>query len=255
MEFCFLGTSGAVIKDDETTSSLFFRSKNYSVMIDCPGNAVSILQQIGCSPLDLDGIILTHSHPDHIYGLPFLIQNLLLLNRKKDLLLMANPYTMGKVQDLLQLFNLQDRLPFKIVYITQDSGLVATLGSMDIEFVSVSHSVPTSGVLIVDSGYRLFYTSDTGPIPDILKKLSPLNTLIHEASGLKEHEEMINSEGHSSGRQAAESASKMDIERLFLCHFDFRIEDVVNRTILEAESEIEQQVCIPERMKFYSCEN
>jgi len=254
MEFCFLGTSGAVLKDDETTSSLFFRSENYSVMIDCPGNAVLILNQIGCSPLELDGIVLTHAHPDHIYGLPFLIQNLLLLGRKKDLVLMANAFTMGKVKDLLQLFNLQDTLPFKIIYLSQDSGFVASFGSMDIEFITVSHSVPTSGVLIKDRGYRLFYTSDTGPIPDILKELSPLNTLIHEASGLKELEEKMNSEGHSSGRQAAEAASKIDIERFFLCHFDFRIDDVVSRTLMEAESDSEMRPHIPERMKFYSCE-
>jgi ribonuclease Z len=255
MEFCFLGTSGAVLKDDETTSSLFFRSENYSVMIDCPGNAISILNQIGCSPLDLDGIVLTHAHPDHISGLPFFIQNLLLIGRKKELILMANPYTKDKIQDLLQLFNLHDNLPFKIEYLSQESGLVKRLGPLNIEFVTVCHSVPTSGVLISDSDYRLFYTSDTAPIPDILKELSPLNTLIHEASGLKEHEELINKDGHSSGRQAAEITSKIDVERLFLCHFDYRIDDVVARTILEAEAETEQKIFIPERMKFYQCKN
>jgi len=255
MDFCFLGTSGAVLTEGETTTSLLFRSEIFNVMIDCPGNAVSVLQQIGCSPLDLDGVILTHAHPDHICGLPLFIQNLLLLDRKKKLFLIANSYTMNKVKSLLQLFNLQNNLPFEVIYLSQESGFAKSFGRMAVELVPVSHSLPTVGVLIRNDDYKLFYTADTGPIPDIIKALAPLNTLIHEASGLVEDERTINSFGHSSGRQAAQVASQIDVEKLFLCHFDHRIDDVIAKTVREAEVNAKQQIIVPERLKFYSCNN
>ena len=39
-------------------------------MIDCPPTALASLRNAGISPADIDMILITHVHADHVFGFP-----------------------------------------------------------------------------------------------------------------------------------------------------------------------------------------
>ena len=85
MYFAFLGTSAAVASAERDTTSLVFVSRAGAVLVDCGGGPVHRLRRLGLDPLALTHVVLTHIHPDHAYGLPSLVQNLVLLGRRSPL--------------------------------------------------------------------------------------------------------------------------------------------------------------------------
>ena len=69
LNFMFLGTNGSM-QGDEGNTSLLFKGSRGTVLVDAScglGRAVAA---------DVDAVVLTHEHIDHVYGLPSLIHQL-----------------------------------------------------------------------------------------------------------------------------------------------------------------------------------
>lgn len=252
MDFCFTGTSGAVCSGSNSNVSLFVRTGTSFLLIDCPGDLPLKAERIGYDLLDLDLLILTHCHPDHLYGLPQLMQHFLLLERDRDLIIATNPSTAEKAKSLLDLYSLSEKdLDFTIHWKIINHGPVYMGTDLSVDLLPVRHSVPTSGVLLCSDRKKLLYTSDTGP--GSLLSYSPFkpDVLIHEASGLSEKETLLNKSAHSSARQAGESAVYTEASRLFLCHFSDSSEAFLKQLKEEARRSFNDNVMIPEQFLIY----
>ena len=70
------------------------------LLIDCGGSPSSRVAQAGLNFTDLDGLIVTHHHPDHIYGVPVLLMNLWFLGRRGTFPI----YGPGKALGIMDLF-------------------------------------------------------------------------------------------------------------------------------------------------------
>ena len=240
MEIVFLGTRGAVPTPTSGNVSFVIRGNGFSLLVDVSGNPVQSLLKVGLDPLALDALVLTHAHTDHLYALPSLFHTLWMMHRKKELTLFANPPTEQKARDLLRVFGLEERsglFPYRFVSILEEpicipfpvsaesnpslfSGEAKPLSKgekPEILFFPTLHSIPTHGFLLKAGGRKILYTSDTSPLST--RVTDTVDVLIHEASGVVQEEERLNSSGHSSGRQAAEAAIRLGARELFLCHF------------------------------------
>ena len=60
------------------------------IIIDCPPTALASLRIAGISPADIDTILITHVHGDHVFGFPFLLleMNTYLIERVRSRLLL-----------------------------------------------------------------------------------------------------------------------------------------------------------------------
>jgi len=76
MHFAFLGTSGSVPSAARDTTSLVFVVPQGAMLIDCGGSPIQKLGRAGGRPERAVVVVITHIHPDHAYGLPALIRNL-----------------------------------------------------------------------------------------------------------------------------------------------------------------------------------
>ena len=167
------------------------------------------LLKTGIAASDLDTLVLTHAHPDHLYGLPSLIHNLWLMGREKPLTIMCNPDTENKAKQLIDIFSLFTRKGmFPMEWISLVSGTFENIPGMSITLFPVDHPIPTSGLKITTATSCLVYSADTAPSERVIAEAAGAKALIHEATGGESVKEELNPEGHSSAKQAGESAEK-----------------------------------------------
>ena len=73
MKIIFLGTSSGKVSVTRNYSSILFSSGEYNLLVDAREGISRSLVKNNISFDSVDGILLTHLHPDHSAGLPGLI--------------------------------------------------------------------------------------------------------------------------------------------------------------------------------------
>ncbi|MDQ5854468.1 MAG: MBL fold metallo-hydrolase [Chloroflexota bacterium] len=216
-----LGSGTALPDRDRDNTFLAWDSGDGVLLIDCGGRAYQQLLRAGIEPASLRAVILTHAHPDHIYGLPALVFHLWLAGYQGTLTVRANPPTLATTQRLCDALELQQKGHMCAVeWSTIDDGgerLVEQTERYTISTMPVQHSVPCLAVKIIDatSGQTIVYSSDTEPCPEVDQFAVGAHTLIHEATTAEPKPGL----GHTTPRQAGEIAARAGVERLVLIHF------------------------------------
>ena len=237
--FAFLGTSGAVPSASRDTTSLVFVTDEGAVLVDCGGSPVGRLRRVGVEPLALRHVVITHIHPDHVYGLPSLLQNLILLGRAEPLGLACRPEHVEPLRQLLTVFRLWERpgmFPLRLLPVALETGAPAfTLASLAFRTAPNDHGAMPNFALridVQDSGRALVYSSDTAPCESVVQLARGAEVLIHEATF--PHRDRGRFGAHSTAREAGEIAARAGVRRLILVHIDADYHDELTALAEEA---------------------
>lgn len=251
MKIVFFGIAGSIDGENNPNTMFAVLDKKNIILIDCSGSPISSLKKAGINPSELDALILTHGHIDHIYGLPSLIHQLWLINRKKLLYIMLNNITYTLAKEICRTFSIfsKDGL-FPIEWVIYEKSSILNIGNFKIELFPVDHSIETSGTKITNQT-SFVYSSDTKPSKNVIERIKFCDTLIHEASGKTIDEKKLYKAGHSSIGQAAKIAKKGFVKNLFLCHLDFHNPQPENIIKKEAEKIFSGKIIIPKLYHFY----
>ncbi len=112
MKFELFGTSPGLPESGKNLSSLICKLNNTIIITDCgEGVAKSYLKK-GYNQDDLDIIIITHYHPDHISGFYMLIQTLYLKKRVKSL----KVFLPERINDFIETMRLFYTFPKKLSF-------------------------------------------------------------------------------------------------------------------------------------------
>jgi len=186
------------------------------ILIDCAGSPIQSLQRMGVDLDRLDHLIVTHRHPDHIYGVPVLVLGLWLCGRRRPLVVLGEKQSLATISALLEIFRSEEwpgRFPLLYSEIAmKPDQLVLDTAEFRITSIPVKHLVPTLALKIEvkASGRTVVYSSDTEPCETLVEFARGADLLIHEATG-----EGI---GHSSSAQAGEIARRSGVKELMLIH-------------------------------------
>lgn len=143
----------SVLASGSTGNSLYLETDKKRILVDAGlsgKKVVSLLAEVGKKPEDLDAILVTHEHVDHIKGVG-------VLARKYNLDVYANEGTWQAMDQALGKLAPEQKHIFKM-------GTTMTLGDMDIESFGVSHDAVQpqfyrfyrnnkSFVMLTDTGY------------------------------------------------------------------------------------------------------
>ena len=206
----FLGISGSIQDASGSNSSIIIRRDDSSVLVDVSGNLAEAVKLSG-----LKAVILTHEHIDHIYALPSLLHQLWLSGRKEPLLITASRPVLDIASAMIDLFRIREK---KGIFSIEMKVLERfEIAGMEIIPFKTDHTSESYGIEVKADGRRLIYTSDTRPIAEY-SGLSHADVLITESSGLRSEEDVLIRKGHQSAADAAELASKLNAESLYLVH-------------------------------------
>jgi ribonuclease BN (tRNA processing enzyme) len=217
-----LGSSGAEFPKHNPTGFLI----DGSLLLDAGtiGAALSEKEQ-----WKIRHILLTHAHLDHIRGIPFLADNLILRNKRHTVSVLGIPPVITTLKRNL----LNDKVwpDFTVLPTTERAvlrldtiraGRKFPVGGYTVVARRVSHSVPATGYVIEDrKGRRLLYTGDTGPTEAIWKETTnPVHTAIVEVSMPNRMKRMAVMTGHLTASLLKEEIRKMNNvpERILITH-------------------------------------
>lgn len=234
MTFYLLGTGAAVSDPHRTTTMLAVEEAGRFVLVDCGGDAFQRMLAAGLDPANLDALILTHEHPDHVSGYPLLIEKLWLFGRREPIPVYGPAPTLEVARTLFGAFSTDrwDGLPdreYHDVAFEHGASCLST-NHLTITATPVDHPVPTIGLRFENSsGEVLAYSCDTAKSPAVVELARNADVLIHEATGSIPGV-------HSSPEEAAECAAEAGATQLILVHLPPAVtnNDLVDaRTIFE----------------------
>jgi len=174
-------------------------------------------------------ILISHAHLDHIRGIPFLADNVIVRNKKHQIHLVGSPSTIKAIKETVlnnriwpDFTALPNRRHPVLRLQTIKRSTPIRINSYRISAYAVNHSVPCTGYLIEDGrGRRLLYTGDTGPTENIwVATRNPVHCLIVEVSLPNRMRPMALRTGHLTAGLLKKEIEKMRIvpEKIFIVH-------------------------------------
>ena len=240
----FSGSSGncSIVSTDKT-----------NILIDAgmTGKAItSALMDVDVDPADIDAIVVTHEHSDHIKAIG-------ILSRKFDIPVYANEGTWKAMAPLIGDVAMRNVRTFV-------TGQNFYVGDVDLTPFPTSHDAAEPvGYSFSNRGIRIVYMTDTGRVTEALRETAAGADLLflesnHDVDMLKNgfypyplKKRILSDRGHLSNDAAAELAKKLyttGVRRIILAHLsrENNTEPIAYSTVRSALTESG----IPEREVF-----
>ena len=212
-----LGSAGAIADEAHGHTYLAIDSPSGLFLVDCADSPVPRLRRAGLCVDRLQGVIVTHFHPDHVAALPDLAVSAWLLGRTEPIPIYGLADATDRFAAMMRLYRSDQwpgfyGLPSQLVP-EVPGALVLKTRDVEIRSYPTQHTAPSIGLRIEDraTGGVVAYSSDTEPCDEVVALAHGASILLHEATG-----EVV---GHSSAAQAGEIARRAGAARLVLIHY------------------------------------
>lgn len=223
LRLILFGTSAGLPGKDRDNTSLGIWDGRDALLIDCSATPFRKLLQTGIEPERVRGVILTHRHLDHCYGLPSLLHSFHILRRRQPLHLWAPPEADLLIRGMKAACT-SPRTPLSFplrlhrLPATRKHRFFDCRG-FRVHSCPVVHGPPTVavGITNLDSGRRAVYSSDTSPCDSLVRFARSADLLVMESTFLGAPPGSAG-RGHCTVRQAAETARVCGAKRLVLVH-------------------------------------
>ncbi|KRF03413.1 MBL fold metallo-hydrolase [Paenibacillus sp. Soil766] len=185
-------------------------------IIDVGGNPLGKLKQAGIPQSRIKGVILTHFHVDHIYGLPSLLWGMWIARRSEPLTIYCSSLYKDQLNAILASYRITE-WPIQFVISihefdwTKPSPILAEDGLTISTFPSL-HVGATVGVKAELEDKVLIYSADTMPNESIAR-YGNIDVLIHEATKARG-----SVHGHTSLDEMLKYYPLERIERIYAVH-------------------------------------
>lgn len=250
----FLGTAGSVPSAYRDNTALLLKNARHYVLVDCPGSVTMKLLRLKVDYRAITNIILTHEHPDHIYGIPSLIHCMAMANAPQVRIYCSRP-VMKIVKELLQSLKLQRRkaVPRLIFIDVFKRNVFYQSRDIAIQAVKNRHIEQSFGVKIFYRGVgkTLVYSSDTALSPQVAAAAHNCDYLIHDCSAdsayFRKRPRIRNK--HTSSAQLSKIAAEASVKTLIPIHYYGSTVAFFARIQKELRSQYTGKIIIPKDLQ------
>lgn len=153
----------------------------------CP-TALPHLRRCGIEASAIEVVFVSHFHPDHTFGWPFLLLEFLLVHQGSPLVVVGPPGVERFLADMMELGGVPDILgaaeliPVKFVEVDRSWQQAGAVRFRAVEVDHVDH-LECFGYLIERNGRTIGYSGDTKPCPGLDELAQHSDVLILECNG------------------------------------------------------------------------
>jgi ribonuclease BN (tRNA processing enzyme) len=178
-----LGTGTCVPALERGSSAYLLRAEKTTILIDIGPSAVSRVLESGCTIDDVDVIVLTHFHVDHVVDLATFLfaSNYGNQPRHKPLTLVGGVSFPTFYKRLLRVYPSIGPKTYAIKVETVSKGSLK-LGDVSIETVRTKHNRESIGVRVTEKGRSATFSGDTDYSANLIALAKATNVLVIECS-------------------------------------------------------------------------
>ncbi len=220
-ELKIIGASSTITPEGDSTACIHLSVGGNSFLIDCGGNIPALLREQNLDHTSLDGVIITHSHPDHAYGLPFLSHSF--YNSCRSIKLWSVKEALPRLKKSLEAYDLREEgryleIDFKEVS-SKKTDRIQLTDEFSIKTLPTNHSRPGIGLKINTESQKIVYSSDSAPAEEIVSSSRGADVLIHDCQGTEAYSRYFK-KSHTSARQLGNIARKSNVSALVPFHYN-----------------------------------
>ena len=251
-EIIFLGTSASVASKERDNTSLLFISSREKILIDVPGSIVKKLKTIKVDFKSISCIFLTHSHPDHIYGIVALLHSQYRL--KNTVHIYAHPKTIKIVKILRKVFCIEDtsRYP-KLRYHQIKPGQFYESPNFKVRAFKVKHQPESIGFrfLFKKSQRVCVFSGDASSRSNLISKFKGADFLIHDCFSPNKifRKYPILNKMHTSSLALGKIAHRAKVGTLIPIHFAGEVKYSMKEIKKEIKKNFSGRIVIPRDLK------
>jgi ribonuclease BN (tRNA processing enzyme) len=217
MKITVLGSGCAIPTKKRHTPSLLLETDKLKLLLDIGADTLRQLLKVNLNYQDIDKIMITHCHPDHIAGLcPFIFASQYeVAPRTKDLKVCGPKGIRKFYKDLNNTYdNLLTPKNYNIS-IEEKGNSQFNIEDLKIQTLKLEHTKEAIGYRITDKkGKKIVYSGDTDYCENLIRLSKDADLLITECS----FPDKIKVKGHLTPKLAAKAAQAAKVKRLLLVH-------------------------------------
>lgn len=213
-----LGCGGWISNPLLGPPAVFAKACGLGLLMDAGEGVYAALRRCGLDVADVDCVLVTHRHGDHVLGLPTLA---LYAQRLGKTLRVVGPADL-RVRELFEAAGVPhylEALELELVDFALEPQLVIEERGVRVLAAPVDHVIPSLAYRVECSGVSIAYSGDTRPCPSLARLARGCKLLIHEASANPGQEELAHSHGHSTTGDAVRVAVEAGVEYLMPLHY------------------------------------
>jgi ribonuclease Z len=155
LDVCLLGCGGSLPVPERSLTALLLSFKGKKVLIDCGEGTQVSMKMVGWGFKTIDIICFTHTHADHVIGLPGLLLTIANSGREEMLTIIGPP---GFDRILSGLMVVCPQLPFEVKFVEAklDGSIVMAMDDLYISSIGVDHTLTCIGYSIYIKRSRRF---------------------------------------------------------------------------------------------------
>ena len=229
--------------------ALLFENENSSLLVDTGPGIIASLQRANRKASDINNLLLTHTHGDHILGFAYFVwnRNFERLGKEpaKDLNVYGNAAAIDIARTMLQKCYPEAKFSFKVSYFTLTSNDERNIDDFSVVVVDAIHPVSTLSCVLRENDKLICYSSDTLPNEKLLALSGNANLVIHEGMFTIESEELSRRVMHSTARDAGRFAKASNSSQLLMVHIAPELFGKESKLLKEARTEYSGNISIP----------
>lgn len=193
MRITLLGTGCPAVHPRRYGAATLLRSAGASILVDCGSGATQRLVSAGSSGRDLDAVLLTHLHSDHLVDLYQLILSSWHQGRDRPQRIYGPPGTRAHVDGLMALWREERELRIAhekrpsiealTVEVTEiAAGEMLEIAGVAVRIVPVDHRPirHAYGFVFEEEGRKVAISGDTRYCPELIAAAAGADLLVHE---------------------------------------------------------------------------
>lgn len=208
MDVTLLGTGSALPTGDRYQAGLLVdgATSDHPFLVDCGAGTIHRIAQADYDVTDIQTLILTHHHLDHVADIPSLLKARWLRDNPTFTVL-GPPGTRDYLEPSLSLDSLEDRVDMTIREIDDDG------------FAFAGHDVTTCATTHSAAGYAyrfddaLTISGDTEASPNVAALADGSSVLLHDCAYPDEDHT-----NHATPRALGRTLADTDVDRIYLTH-------------------------------------